>query len=70
MASWTAVRVRERGRFCVCEVRLRLLRLGRGRMRRDAMIRTWRSENFFSSSRVRLNICQYLTTLCQQIGSG
>ncbi len=35
-------------------LRERLERLGRGRMRREAMIRTWRSENFFSSSRVRL----------------
>lgn len=54
MASWTAVSVRDRGRFWVCEVRLRLERFGRGRMRREAMMRTWRSENFFSSSRVRL----------------
>ncbi len=54
MASWTAVSVRERGRFCFCEVRARAERLGRGRMRREAMIRMWRSENFFSSSRVRL----------------
>lgn len=54
MASCTAVRVRERGRFWVWLVRLRLLRFGRGRMRREATIRTWRSENFFSSSRVRL----------------
>ena len=54
MASWTAVRVRERGRFWVCEVRDLLERLGRGRMRREATMRTWRSENFFSSSRVRL----------------
>jgi hypothetical protein len=42
------------GRFWVWVVRLRLLRLGRGKMRREAMISTWRSENFFSSSRVRL----------------
>ncbi len=35
-------------------MRERLERLGRGRMRREARIRTWRSENFFSSSRVRL----------------
>src|SRR5256885_2161493 len=54
MASCTAVSVRLRGRFCVCDVRDRLERLGRGRMRREAMIKTWRSENFFSSSRVRL----------------
>lgn len=54
MASCTAVSVREWGRFCVCEVRLRLLRFGRGRIRREARRRTWRSENFFSSSRVRL----------------
>lgn len=54
MASWTAVRVLERGRFWVWVVRERLERLGRGRMRREATIRTWRSENFFSSSRVRL----------------
>jgi len=46
--------VRECGRFWVCEVRERLERFGRGRMRREARIRTWRSENFFSSSRVRL----------------
>lgn len=56
MASWTAVRVRERGRFWVCEERDLLERLGRGRMRREATIRTWRSENFFSSSRVRLRV--------------
>jgi hypothetical protein len=60
MASWTAVRVRERGRFWVCEVRERLERLGRGRMRREATIRTWRSENFFSSSRVRLGMLELL----------
>jgi len=54
MASWTAVRVRERGRFCFWVLRERAERLGRGRMRREARIRTWRSENFFSSSRVRL----------------
>ena len=54
MASWTAVRVRLRGRFCFWVLRLRAERLGRGRMRREARIRTWRSENFFSSSRVRL----------------
>ena len=54
MASWTAVRVRDWGRFWVWLVRERLERLGRGRMRREATIRTWRSENFFSSSRVRL----------------
>jgi len=56
MASCTAVRVRERGRFCVCVVRERLLRFGRGRMRREATMRTWRSGNFFSSSRVRLGV--------------
>ena len=55
MPSWTDVSVRERGRFCFCVVRLRFERLGRGRMRREAMMRTWRSENFFSSSRVRLS---------------
>ena len=55
MASWTAVRVRERGRFCVCDVRDRFDRFGRGRILRDARSRTWRSENFFSSSRVRLS---------------
>jgi hypothetical protein len=54
MASWTAVSVRDRGRFCFWDVRLRFERFGRGRIRRDAMMRTWRSENFFSSSRVRL----------------
>ena len=54
MASCTAVSVRLRGRFCVCDVRERLERFGRGRMRRAARIRTCRSENFFSSSRVRL----------------
>ena len=54
MASWTAVRVRERGRFCFWVLRERVDRLGRGRMRREARTRTWRSENFFSSSRVRL----------------
>ena len=54
MASWTAVSVRDRGRFCFWLVRERVLRLGRGRMRREAMKITWRSENFFSSSRVRL----------------
>ena len=54
MASCTAVKVRERGRFWVCEVRERFERLGRGRMRREARNMTWRSENFFSSSRVRL----------------
>jgi len=46
--------VRECGRFWVCEVRERLERFGRGRIRREARIRTCRSENFFSSSRVRL----------------
>jgi hypothetical protein len=55
MASCTAVRVRERGRFCLRVLRERLDRLGRGRIRRAARIRTWRSENFFSSSRVRLS---------------
>ena len=35
-------------------MRERLERLGRGRIRREARKRTWRSENFFSSSRVRL----------------
>ncbi len=35
-------------------MRDRLERFGRGRMRREAMNKTWRSENFFSSSRVRL----------------
>ena len=54
MASCTAVKVRLWGRFCVWEVRERLERLGRGRIRREARIRTCRSENFFSSSRVRL----------------
>jgi hypothetical protein len=54
MASWTAVSVRERGRFCVWDVRERLLRLGRGRIRREAKIKTCLSLNFFSSSRVRL----------------
>lgn len=58
IASWTAVRVRDRGRFWVWEVRERAERLGRGRMRREARIRTWRSENFFSSSRVRLFYCR------------
>jgi hypothetical protein len=66
MASCTAVRVRERGRFWVCEVRERLERLGRGRMRREATIRTWRSENFFSSSRVRLGMLG--AVLCRGIG--
>lgn len=55
MASWTAVRVLDWGRFWVWLVRDLLERLGRGRMRREATIRTWRSENFFSSSRVRLD---------------
>jgi hypothetical protein len=55
MASCTAVSVLLRGRFWVCEVRERLERLGRGRMRREARKITCRSENFFSSSRVRLN---------------
>src|SRR5690242_2831307 len=54
MASWTAVRVLDWGRFWVWLVRDLLERLGRGKMRREATIRTWRSENFFSSSRVRL----------------
>ena len=36
-------------------MRDRLLRLGLGRMRREARKRTCRSENFFSSSRVRLD---------------
>jgi hypothetical protein len=58
MASWTAVRVRERGRFCFWVLRERVERLGLGRMRREARIRTWRSENFFSSSRVRLGMTQ------------
>ena len=48
------MRVRERGRFCFWRLRERDERLGRGRMRREARMRTWRSENFFSSSRVRL----------------
>ena len=56
MASWTAVRVRERGRFCLRVLRERVERLGRGRMRREARKMTWRSENFFSSSRVRLQV--------------
>jgi hypothetical protein len=56
MASWTAVRVRDWGRFWVWLLRERLERLGRGRMRREATKMTWRSENFFSSSRVRLDI--------------
>lgn len=47
--------MRECGRFWVCEVRERFDRFGRGRMRREARIKTWRSENFFSSSRVRLD---------------
>jgi hypothetical protein len=67
MASWTAVRVRERGRFCFWVLRERALRLGRGRMRREARIRTWRSENFFSSSRVRLN---YVSTSIRRSGLG
>src|SRR5690242_17359549 len=54
MASWTAVRVLDWGRFWVWLVRDLLERLGRGKMRGEATIRTWRSENFFSSSRVRL----------------
>lgn len=54
MASCTAVSVRDRGRFCFCALRERFERFGRGRMRREARIRTWRSENFFSSSRVSL----------------
>lgn len=37
MASWTAVRVRDRGRFCFWVERERFERLGRGRMRREAM---------------------------------
>lgn len=59
MASWTAVSVRERGRACLRVVWLRLLRLGRGKMRRDATMMTWRSENFFSSSRVRLVVREH-----------
>lgn len=66
MASWTAVSVRERGRFWVWVVRERLLRLGRGRMRREAMMRTWRSENFFSSSRVRLCYVSFVYWMCDR----
>ena len=54
MASCTAVSVRDRGRFCLSVVRDRLERFGRGRIRRDARMMTCLSENFFSSSRVRL----------------
>lgn len=46
--------MRLRGLFWFCLVRERLERLGRGRMRRAATKMTWRSENFFSSSRVKL----------------
>lgn len=41
-------------------------RLGRGRMRREATIRTWRSENFFSSSRVRLRVVSKWIALIQE----
>jgi hypothetical protein len=48
--SWTSVRVRLRGRFCLT----RDVRVGLRRIRRWATKTTWRSENFFSSSRVSL----------------
>lgn len=48
IASWTAVKVRDLGRGCLGLER----RLGTGRIRRWATKTTWRSENFFSSSRV------------------
>ena len=49
--SWTLVRVRLRGLFCLT----RELRVGLRSIRRCAMKTTWRSENFFSSSRVSLS---------------
>lgn len=50
MAPWTAVKVRDLGRGCLALD----LRPSLGRMRRWATKTTWRSENFFSSSRVNL----------------
>ena len=49
--SWTEVRVRLRGRFCWT----REVRVGLRNIRRCATKTTWRSENFFSSSRVSLS---------------
>lgn len=50
--SWTAVRVRVRGRFCLLAVPD--FRFGLGRTRRWETKTTYLSESFFSSSRVRL----------------
>ena len=50
--SWTAVRVRERGRFCLEDTEA--FRLGLGRTRRWERKTTYLSDNFFSSSRVSL----------------
>lgn len=52
--SWTEVRVRLYGRNVLF---LGALRLGLGRVRRWATKTTWRSANFFSSSRVSLEMC-------------
>ena len=50
--SWTAVKVLDRGRFWVDLVPF----LGLGRTRRWATKTTYRSESFFSSSRVSLRV--------------
>ena len=38
-------------------------------MRREARMRTWRSENFFSSSRVELGILA-MTNFCRRMNNG
>lgn len=50
--SWTAVRVRERGRFCLLAAAE--FRLGLGRTRRCERKMMYLSDSFFSSSRVSL----------------
>ena len=52
IVSWTAVRVRDRGRFCLWAVEE--FRFGLGRTRRWEMKTIYLSESFFSSSRVSL----------------
>ena len=58
--SWTLVRVRLRGRFCLT----REVRVGLRSIRRCATKTTWRSENFFSSSRVSLGDRKAISSLC------
>lgn len=53
ICSCTAVRVRERGRFCLAEA-AEAFRLGLGRTRRWERKTMYLSESFFSSSRVSL----------------